>query len=92
MIYLYGTGENISVVFSENTLTSQEKSEATLIVEALPEKNIPEGFYDVLFIDPTSKELKYIYKEKTLEMTKIEKLTRLVVEKKITQEEMLSLL
>ena len=92
MIYLFGMGEEVSIIFDGKYLTEDEKSSATLVVEELPVKDTPDGFYEVLFIDPETKELKYIYKEKTPEMTRYEKLQQMVIDGKITQEEMDALL
>lgn len=92
MIYLFGIGEQVSVIMHERYLTEQERANATLIVEALPENNVPVGYYAVLFIDPTTKELKYIYKQKTEEMMRTDKLQQMVLDGKITQEEMNELL
>ena len=92
MIYLFGIGEQVSVIMNERYLTEAERKNATLVVEELPVKDTPDGFYEVLYIDPETKELKYIYKEKTPEMTRYDKLQQMVNEGKITQEEMNELL
>lgn len=92
MIYLFGTGDQVSVIMHERYLTEQEQASATLVVESLPQLNIPDGHYEVLFIDPTTKELKYIYRQKTEDMTRYDKLQQMVLDEKITQEEMNELL
>ena len=63
MIYLFGTGEQVSVVYQGHTLTDENKARATLVVEELPEKEEREGYYARLYIDPKTKELSYVYKE-----------------------------
>lgn len=37
MIFLFGTGEQISIVYNEKYLTEAEQAEATVVMESLPE-------------------------------------------------------
>ena len=85
MIYLFGTGEQVSIVYQGNTLTEENKAKATLVVEELPDEEEREGYYAVLYIDPESKELSYIYKEKSL--TQEEKIQAFVDDGILTQEQ-----
>jgi hypothetical protein len=92
MIYLFGTEDQVSVIMHEIFLTEEQRANATLVVESLPQLNTPDGHYEVLFIDPTTKELKYVYKQKTEDMTRYDRLQQMVLDGKITQEEMNELL
>lgn len=64
MYYFYGTGDFVQIVADDGTLSDFEKEKATLFLEELP---VPpehiEGKDRVLFIDPETKEIGYIYKD-----------------------------
>lgn len=55
MIYYFGTGENVSVVFKGETLTELEKTQATLVTETETEPEKVEGYIAYRFIDPITK-------------------------------------
>lgn len=44
MIYIFGQGKNISVVYNGNTLTATQKQRATLILDKLPTQQCPDGY------------------------------------------------
>lgn len=44
MIYLFGSGNNVSIVYNEKTLSTAQKSKATLILDKLPPTNCPDGY------------------------------------------------
>ncbi len=92
MIYLFGIRDKVSIIMNERYLTQQEQANATLVVETLPEPEVREGFYSVLYIDEITKELSYKYIEKTTEQLQYEKLQKLVDDGKVTQEEMTDIL
>lgn len=56
MIYYFGTGENVSVVFQEKYLTAADKTDATLVVESETPAEEKEGFYAARYIDPETKQ------------------------------------
>ena len=63
MIYYFGTGEQISVVFNEKYLTEAEQSEATLVVESETAAEVLEGKIPVRYIDPITKQFSWRYKD-----------------------------
>ena len=69
MIYLFGIKDQVSVITHERYLTEQERANATLVMEELPEPEVREGYYAERFIDPDTKEFSYIYKEVPVEET-----------------------
>jgi hypothetical protein len=54
MIYLFGQGDQVSVVYDGSTLTEQDKV-GGIAVEALPPKVDKEGFNAVLCLDSKNK-------------------------------------
>jgi hypothetical protein len=54
MIYLFGKGKNVSIIYDGNTLTEQSKV-GGIAVEALPPKEDKEGFNAVLCLDQDNK-------------------------------------
>ena len=54
MIYLFGKGKNVSIIYDGNTLTEQSKA-GGIAVEALPPKEDKEGFNAVLCLDQDNK-------------------------------------
>jgi hypothetical protein len=54
MIYLFGKGKNVSIVYDATTLTEADKV-GGIAVEALPPKEDKEGFYSVLCLDSKNK-------------------------------------
>ena len=54
MIYLFGKGKNVSIIYDGNTLTEQSKA-GGIAVEALPPKEDKEGFNAVLCLDSKNK-------------------------------------
>ena len=90
MIYIYGEKQNLRIVYSETNLTDLEKSQASLVIEALPEPEIIENKIPVLWLENNS--LYYKYVDKPILPTRFEKLQQMVNEGKITQEEMNELL
>ena len=63
MIYFFGTGDNTSIVFGGRNLTEERKAEASLILENLPPTNTPEGKKARFYVDPETKEFRYIYED-----------------------------
>jgi hypothetical protein len=61
MWYLFGTKDYFSIIHS-SALTEQEKQGHFMVVENLPEENVPEGYISRLIIDEENK-LKYIYEK-----------------------------
>jgi predicted neuraminidase len=61
MIYLFGIGNMVSVVYDENTLSEKDKSKATLVLKELPQPEEKEGMYHLLNINPDTKEIFYTY-------------------------------
>jgi len=93
MIFLFGTGEQISIVYNEKYLTPAEQAEATVVMESLPEApQVEAGKMAVMHIDPVTKQFSYLIKDKPENVLRFEKLQQLVLDGKITQEEMNELL
>lgn len=93
MIFLFGTGEQISIVYHEKYLTEAEQAEATVVMEYLPEApQVEVGKIAVMHIDPVTKQFSYLIKDKPENVLRFEKLQQLVLDGKITQEEMNELL
>ena len=63
MIYLFGIGSNVSVVYKGSTLSEKDKAKATLVVESLPQPEAREGFMHQINIDPETKKIFYTYHE-----------------------------
>ena len=92
MIYIFGSGENLSIIVREDFLSEEDKQSASLCVESLPIPELKDGFNPVLTIDENTKELLYVYKEQTPDEKRYYELQQLVLDGKITQEEMNELL
>jgi hypothetical protein len=54
MIYLFGQGDQVSIVYDETTLTEQDKARGVAI-EALPPKEDKDGFNPILCLDDSNK-------------------------------------
>jgi hypothetical protein len=54
MIYLFGKGKNVSIIYDGNTLTEQSKA-GGIAVASLPPKEDKEGFNAVLCLDSKNK-------------------------------------
>ena len=63
MIYLFGIEDQVSVIMHERFLTEEQRAKATLVLETLPEPEQRDGYYEVRYIDPVTKEFSYIYRE-----------------------------
>ena len=64
MIYLFGVGDSVSVIYKEKFLSPEEKERASLVVEELPEEPEEKENHTIcLFLNPETKELSYVYKE-----------------------------
>jgi hypothetical protein len=61
MIYLFGKGDQVSVVYDGSTLTEQDKV-GGIAIEALPPKEDKDGFDAILCLDKGNKPY-WIYKE-----------------------------
>jgi len=61
MIYLYGTGNKIKLIFGGHALSDEQKANATLILESLPPTNTPPGKVASMYIDPVTKQFSYVY-------------------------------
>jgi hypothetical protein len=60
MIYIFGEGRNLSVIYDPSTLTEEQKV-GGFTVEALPAKETPEGYRDILIKEGTT--LRWEYEE-----------------------------
>jgi hypothetical protein len=60
MIYIFGEGRNLSVIHDPSTLTEEQK-QGGFAVEALPPKETPEGYREILIKDGTT--LRWEYEE-----------------------------
>lgn len=63
MIYFFGTGNDTRVVFGGRSLTEDEKSKASLVLDNLPPTSTPEGKRAKFYVDPKTKEFSYIYED-----------------------------
>jgi hypothetical protein len=54
MIYLFGKGKSVSIIYDDTTLTEQNKV-GGIAVEQLPPKENKEGFNAVLCLDQNNK-------------------------------------
>jgi hypothetical protein len=54
MIYLFGKGDKVSIIYDESTLTEQDKV-GGIAVEALPPKEDKDGFSAILCLDKDNK-------------------------------------
>jgi hypothetical protein len=54
MIYLFGKGKSVSIIYAEETLTEESKK-GGIAVEALPPKEEREGYNAILCLDQDSK-------------------------------------
>jgi hypothetical protein len=80
MIYLFGKGDKVSIVFDGKTLTEDAKKEAIQIKE-LPKEETPENHFAALCLDDNNKPYwKYEKKPK-------ETLEELVIKGSITEEQ-----
>jgi hypothetical protein len=61
MIYLFGQGDQVSIVYDGSTLTEQDKV-GGIAVEALPPKEDKDGFNAILCLDKDNKPY-WSYKE-----------------------------
>jgi hypothetical protein len=50
MIYLFGKGKSVSVIYAPETLTEQDKV-GGIAVQSLPPKETPEGYREILCLD-----------------------------------------
>ena len=60
MIYIFGKGRDLSVIYDSSTLTEKEKASG-LAVESLPPKETPEGYRSILIKE--SDTLRWEYEE-----------------------------
>ena len=54
MIYLFGKGKDVSIVYDGSTLTEQDKQGA-VVVDKLPPKDDKDGFNAILCLDDANK-------------------------------------
>ena len=54
MIYLFGQGKNVSIIYAPETLTEQDKQGA-IVVEALPPVEERDGYNAILCLDQDNK-------------------------------------
>ena len=68
MIYIFGEGRNLSVIYDPSTLTEEQK-QGGFVVEALPLKETPEGYREILIKEGTTLRWEYeeIIEEKEIE-------------------------
>jgi hypothetical protein len=60
MIYIFGQGRNLSVIYDPSTLTEEQKV-GGFVVEALPPTETPEGYREILIKEGTT--LRWEYEE-----------------------------
>jgi hypothetical protein len=60
MIYIFGEGRNLSVIYDGSTLIEEQKV-GGFVVEALPPKETPEGYREILIKDGDT--LRWEYEE-----------------------------
>lgn len=60
MIYIFGEGRNLSMIYDGSTLTEADKVGAFTVKE-LPPKETPEGYRDILIKEGTT--LRWEYEE-----------------------------
>jgi hypothetical protein len=60
MIYIFGEGRDLSVIYDPSTLTEAQKV-GGFVVEALPPKETPEGYREILIKEGTT--LRWEYEE-----------------------------
>jgi hypothetical protein len=67
MIYIFGEGRELSVIYDGSALTEEQKV-GGFTVEALPPKETPDGYYAILIKEGTT--LRWEYKEIPKELQK----------------------
>jgi hypothetical protein len=78
MIYLFGQGNQVSVVYDDSTLTEQDKV-GGIAVEALPPKEDKDGFNAILCLDKDNKpywEYKEVVRDDLEQLVRKELLTK----------------
>jgi hypothetical protein len=78
MIYLFGQGDQVSIVYDGLTLTEQDKV-GGIAVEALPPKEDKDGFNAILCLDKDNKpywEYKEVVKDTLEDLVRKELLTK----------------
>jgi hypothetical protein len=78
MIYLFGKGNQVSIVYDATTLTEQDKV-GGIAVEALPPKDDKDGFNAILCLDKDNKpywEYKEVVKDDLEQLVRKELLTK----------------
>jgi hypothetical protein len=60
MIYIFGKGRNLSIIYDETTLTENDKINS-LVVKELPLKETPKGY--VAFLTKENNTLRWEYEE-----------------------------
>jgi len=63
MIYLFGTGKSVSIVYNGKYLTEAQKALASVSTGRMPKHEIREGFIARPMVDPETKEIQYYYEE-----------------------------
>ena len=87
MIYLFKTGENISIVYNEKYISEEKQAQATVVIETLPKDLEPKlGFDSVININDETMDVSYVYVAKT-NSEQIIKLNKLVEDGILTQEQ-----
>lgn len=61
MIYIFGQGRHVSIVYDETTISHEEKSRASLVLKNIPDPEIREGFRHIPYVDIEKKEFYYLY-------------------------------
>jgi hypothetical protein len=80
MIYIFGQGKNVSIIYDDSILTEQDKING-IAVETLPPKEDKDGFEAILYLDQNNKPY-WDYKPKTKRS-----LEELVIDEIITKEQ-----
>jgi hypothetical protein len=78
MIYLFGQGDKVGVVYDDSSLTEQDKV-GGIAVEALPPKEDKDGFNAILCLDKDNKpywEYKEVVKDTLEDLVRKEILTK----------------
>lgn len=63
MIYIFESGDSISIVYRGDVLTEEQKARA-IVVESLPEKDTPEGKIAILKADKSNNDVWWEYVDK----------------------------
>lgn len=63
MVYVFGSKNTTSYIKGEENLKERYKSQATVILDSIPDFEIREGFSAEPYYDPEKKKFYWVYKE-----------------------------